>query len=481
MREALSLRYVVRSVARQVRLRRAEYYGLRGACFGALAALAPLLLKEAIGPLGPTLALALIGLGIGAGALIGLCLPLPPYEAARLTDRTLGLQDRLATALEWGSRPARTPLVELLLADTAAQIKRLGEHRAVPRRWPKEAKLLPVPLVVAGVLALAPALPLPTGTLAGSPGTREESEAAPDRTGTLLAQERPRPEKKEAFKRVKPNPWDFSPRPGQTAETLPGDVSAIFKDTSLGTGRPDFASFLKKGDERIRMLGEVDRLPDLQRDFARSEYKVMFQKGRKLLSGGLNPSQISPDKLRELLQEMERLGRTEGNWSGEALEGMEALDMGQTDRALEAMQKALSKMRAMEQRGRRGKTLKGGPEGKRGAGTDRGWDGSEFDDLEFGEGLLPGTGPSRSPKGGPSERLPADPYDASVEGEPRPGQTEAFDTNLLGRGAKAPSRLGYLEVFPQYRTMMEEALAREEVPRDYRQQVKEYFRSLEER
>src|SRR2546430_6288708 len=56
--------------------------------------------------------------------------------------------------------------------------------------------------------------------------------------------------------------------------------------------------------------------------------------------------------------EMERLGRKGGNWSGDASEGMEALEGGQTDRALEAMQRALDKMRAMEESQRSGKGLR---------------------------------------------------------------------------------------------------------------------------
>ena len=56
-----------------------------------------------------------------------------------------------------------------------------------------------------------------------------------------------------------------------------------------------------------------------------------------------------------------------------------------------------------------------------------------------------------------------------------------MDTNLLGRGANTPSRLQYLGVVGQYRKMMEEAIAREQVPRDYQNQVKQYFQSLDEK
>ena len=51
----------------------------------------------------------------------------------------------------------------------------------------------------------------------------------------------------------------------------------------------------------------------------------------------------------------------------------------------------------------------------------------------------------------------------------------------MGKGAQNPSRLPSLSVVAQYRKMMEEALAKEAIPLDYRSQVKEYFQSLEER
>src|SRR5207302_3239207 len=118
--------------------------------------------------------------------------------------------------------------------------------------------------------------------------------------------------------------------------TVTAGNSSPLNDGAGANQRPDFNSFLKKGDERLKMLEQVDRLPDLQSDFTASQYKMVYRKSKSLLSG-LSPD-ISPRKLRELLDEMERLGRKGGNWSGDATEGMEALEGGQTDRALEAKQ-----------------------------------------------------------------------------------------------------------------------------------------------
>ncbi len=483
MPEPAPLKHLVRSVSRQLRRRRTEYYALRGAFFGALAGLFPLLLKGVLGTPAPFLAAALTCLGAGAGALTGLFLKLPAAEAARLVDRAFGLQDRVATAIEWSARSDRPPLVEALVADAGARVEGLATPGVVRRRWPREAKLLPIPVLLAFALALAPPVPLSRGVLPDLSGPSDEAEA-PVEAGKLLSEERPTGDKRSPLQRAELSERDPAVRPGGPTQNFSGDLSALFKDTLLGGYRPDFSSFLKKGDERIRMLEQADRLPDLQRDFTQSPSKIVFQK-MKALSGGLRPDQLSPEKLRDILEEMARMGRKGGNWGGDAWEGMEALEQGQTDRALEAMERALSKMRAMEERGRGGRTLRGGREDERRGSRGREHGGTGAGDLEQdfgeGEGSLPGKGRSPNPKGDASQRLRATPYDVGVEGESGAGRKGGFDTNLLGRGADLPSRLQYLGIYSQYRKMMEEALAREQVPRDYQGQVKEYFRALEER
>jgi hypothetical protein len=198
----------------------------------------------------------------------------------------------------------------------------------------------------------------------------------------------------------------------------------------------------------------------------------------------MRPNDISPKKLKELLEEMERLGRKGGNWNSEVNEGMDALEGGQSDKAMEAMQKALDKMRAQEEAQRSGKGLRGGRDNERGSGRERGrGEGGGAEDQDFGdaEGLLPGKGKSASPKGEASRRLQASPYDVGVEGESRRGRKDGYDTNMTGRGGQMGSRLQYLGVIGQYRKMMEDAITRESVPRDYHSQIKDYFQALDER
>jgi hypothetical protein len=475
---------LVRRVATQVRRRRMEHYGLRGAFWASLLAVLVLVFKAPLGDWALPTAAGIVLLGIVAGTLWGALKRTTTADAARLADRTWGLEDRVATAMDWVGRADRPPLVEALIADTLHRIERLEPRRAARRVVPRDGRLLPIPLAVAVVLALAPAIPVPSGSLPDfSAGSAEEP---PDtRAGSPLIDERARPASRDRLKPPSFEEREVATRAGGTSAAMSGDLSAIFKDTALSAQRPDFQSFLKKGDERLKLLEQADRLPDLQSDFTSSQYKMMFRKS-KSLSGGMRPDQISPQKLKELLEEMERLGRKGGaNWQGDAAEGMEALEGGEPDRALQAMQRALDKMRAQDEASRSGKNLRGGRESASAGGRDRrgGGEGGGPDEHDFGEGegLMPGRGRSGSPKGEATQRLRGNPYDVGVEGESRRGRKEGYDTNMTGRGGQMGSRMQYLGVVGQYRKMMEDAIARESIPRDFHSQIKDYFQALDER
>jgi hypothetical protein len=474
---------LVRRVAAQVRRRRAEHHAVRGAFWASLPAVVVIALKGAIGPWAIATAIGLVLGGAVVGAFWGLLRRTRTADVARLADRAFGLEDRVATALEWADRPDRTPLVEALVADATARVASLTPRTIVRRILPRETRFLPVPVLAVVALALAPAVPLPSGRLPDfTPGADEEEKET--RAGTAELEQRTQRETRERLRPPSFEEREFAARSGASAASTAGDLSAVFKDTSLSSQRPDFNSFLKKGDDRLKLLEQVDRLPDLASDFTTSQYKMVFKKS-KALSSGMRPNDISPKKLKELLEEMERLGRKGGNWSGEVGEGMEALEGGNNDKALEAMQKALDKMRAQEEAQRSGKGLRGGRDNARdGSGRERGrGEGGGAEDQDFGdaEGLMPGKGKSSSPKGEASRRLQASPYDVGVEGESRRGRKDGYDTNMTGRGGQMGSRLQYLGVIGQYRKMMEDAITRESVPRDYHDQIKDYFQALDER
>jgi hypothetical protein len=485
MEHTAALQVAVNKLTRLIRQRRAVFYGLRGLAWGLALAVFPVLLRSLIGPWALPAAGAIAGAGLVGGLLYGLLLRVPAADAARLADRAFGLEDRLATALELAGGRDRGPLAGSAIRDAAQRIAALELRGAVRWRWPREVRFLPVPVLALAVLPYLPPLPIPE-ELVPPLTPAEEKEKKEEKAGAPEVTERPVAKKTERAERVQVQDRDYQQRPNPAPEQARGDLAAVFKDTSVAQKRPDFSSFLKQGDERLRMLERTDTLPDLQRDFTQTPYKVMFRKSREL-TGGKDGTKLSKERMRQLLDEMNRMGRRpgaggEGDYGQDLMESSQALEEGQMNRALDAMERALGKMRAMEERERGGKGLEGGREqGGRNREGARGRGGEGEQDFGEGEGSLPGKGTNPGWRGDPSQRLGQQPIDMGVEGQYRKGRKEAYDTNMIGRGAQNPSRLPYMRVYSQYRKMMEDALAKENIPLDYRTQVKDYFQSLEDR
>jgi hypothetical protein len=489
MAHGAALSLTITRLTRLIRQRRALFYGVRGLAWGLCLAVLPVALRAMVGPWALPVAGGVAVGGVLVGVLYGMLLRVPPTDALGLADRTFDLKDRLATAHDLLARPDRGALADAAIADAETHAAQITLGRAVAWRWPRELKLLPAPVLALAVLPYLPPIPIPDVSMPSfTPATEEEKK--PEAAGSQQAIERPTQKKAEKVERVEMQDRDYQTRPNpESREHTTGDLAAAFKDTNVATKRPDFSSFLKQGDDRIRLLERVDSLPDLQRDFTQSQYKVMFRKSRSLLSG-MDPRQMTPEKLRQLLEEMNRMGRRpgsgsggEGDWGQEMMEGAEALDRGQMDKAMEAMERALQKMRAQDERDRGGKGLQGGKD--RGRGRDErggaGRPGEDEPDFGEGQGSLPGKGTNPGWKGDPTARMGQNPFDIGVEGQMRKGRRESYDTNMLGKGAHNPSRLPSMSVVTQYRKMMEEALAKEAIPLDYRSQVRDYFQALEER
>jgi hypothetical protein len=489
MAHGAGLGLTITRLTRLIRQRRALYYGVRGLVWGLCLAIIAVALRAMIGPWALPLAGALGAGGALLGILYGVLLKVPPVDALGLADRAFDLKDRLATAHDLLGRADRGALADAAIADAETHAAQVTLGRAVPWRWPREVKILPAPVLALAVLPYLPPIPVPDVSMPSFTPAAEE-EKKPEAAGPQQALERPAPKKTEKVERVEMQDRDYQTRPNpESREHTKGDLAAAFKDTNVATKRPDFSSFLKQGDDRIRLLERVDSLPDLQRDFTQSQYKVMFRKSRSLLSG-MDPRQMTPEKLRQLLEEMNRMGRRpgsgsggEGDWGQEMMEGAEALDRGQMDKAMEAMERALQKMRAQDERDRGGKGLQGGKDRGRGRDGERGTGRPGEDEPDFGDGQgsLPGKGTNPGWKGDPTQRLGQNPFDIGVEGQMRKGRRESYDTNMLGKGAQNPSRLPSMSVVTQYRKMMEEALAKEAIPLDYRSQVRDYFQALEDR
>ena len=164
--------------------------------------------------------------------------------------------------------------------------------------WPREGQLLAVPIPGVPAPHGHAADPAPVGTPARLPAAR--ARRAAERASSSMLEETSRPLAKDqteaarlrgARLRSSARAAAAPPRPARPLGDLQGHLAARSQ-------RPDFNSFMKKGDERLPGCSEqVDRLPDLQSDFTNNQYKMVFRKS-KALTGGLRPDQISPQKLR---------------------------------------------------------------------------------------------------------------------------------------------------------------------------------------
>ncbi|HYL80084.1 MAG TPA: hypothetical protein VEU07_04675, partial [Candidatus Acidoferrum sp.] len=155
---------------------------------------------------------------------------------------------------------------------------------------------------------------------------------------------------------------------------------------------------------------------------------------------------------------------------------------GSPDKMLSALSRALDRLRDKGGDSQaKGKGLKESSSGRDGKQSGQGE--GESDGREDGSaaGSLPGTERSLQTRGDSTPRISTQKQDSMLEGDLREGQTEAYNTNLSGGGAQNPSRLPFMDVFSQYKKSMEETLTKEPIPFNYREQVKQYFQSLEAR
>ena len=91
------------------------------------------------------------------------------------------------------------------------------------------------------------------------------------------------------------------------------------------------------------------------------------------------------------------------------------------------------------------------------------------------------SGPQKStPSSGMAcARLRSTPYDAGIEGQRR-GRMPAVENGQTTRPQGIASQLQVMGDMIQYRRAMEDAITREQVPRDYHDQIRDYFKSLQQ-
>src|SRR2546428_12374437 len=127
MVESPRIEGLLRRIRREIRRRRAEYYGLRGAFWAAVAGVVVLLAKHVVGSAAPWAAAGLVALGAAAGVAYGAARRVQRRDVARGADRAFGLDDRVATTLEGAERADRPRLGDALVAPTHA---RAGDPQA---------------------------------------------------------------------------------------------------------------------------------------------------------------------------------------------------------------------------------------------------------------------------------------------------------------------------------------------------------------
>ena len=481
------IRTTLTALSRRLRLVRALAAGTRFLAVGLALAVVPLVLKGLF-PRAAGLVAAAIALGCGlAGALYGLLARLPTSHAARLADRRLTLKERLTSAQEHLGPAPEHPgpaedVVRAQLAETAARVRGLRPAAAFPFAIPTQGRWLAPVAALAVTLALLPPLPLklPAAGTEPSPqeATTEEEEPREKPAEQKLA---PTGLPTEIFKKVEERDVQRGPL---SAHEQPGDINAIFRDTPMSQQRSDFRSFIKQADERLKMMARPESLPDLSRDVTQSPYQMMIRRMQDQVQAGKLQG-LSWDQIERLLSEMGQSGQRMGGGGlpDDLLEELQGQG-GSPDKMLEALSRTLNRLRDRDQasQGKGGKGLREAPSRQADGSQGKDGQGGDKDGQDPGTGgSLPGTEPSLQTRGEATARIGGEKQDSMLEGDLREGRMESYDTNLTGQGADSPSRLPYMEVFSQYRKMMEEALAKEPIPFSYREQVKEYFRTLESR
>src|SRR2546425_10519435 len=110
MEQRIGVEDLLRRIRREIRQRRAEFYGLRGAFWGGLAGLLVLLVKQGVGGTAPWVAGSLVLVGALAGIVYRAARRVGQLDTAPVADRAFALDDRVAMTLERGDRPDPPPL-----------------------------------------------------------------------------------------------------------------------------------------------------------------------------------------------------------------------------------------------------------------------------------------------------------------------------------------------------------------------------------
>ncbi|MFQ5839172.1 MAG: hypothetical protein ACE5HK_00445 [Candidatus Methylomirabilales bacterium] len=474
MAEGMALLRRLKPGTRRVRLLRGFYYGIRGAGVGLVVSLILLMFQEAI-PFGRWWLLLPIPVVGFAGFVGGLLRPLRPLEVARLVEEHGGFEQRLSTALEVIHGGEESAFGGALLRETTSCLEHRMRPPTIPVTLPREGLyLLPVGLAVVALLVLPSGLPRLIET---NDRVQEEARAT---TASETLGETVTPPAGDSPRAEPPRVQDRHLSRGLTPPSkVPGEIAALFKDAPLGQSRPDFSLFLREGDERLKFLGRMGAIPELKTGNLRSPYQIAMAQLEAMRARG-DARSLSGDQVRRLLMDMKagkpgrgQLGSAQGTFGEEDLGNLEG------EAGLQALQDALDELRESEEAGLFDSQVPPG----RGSGTREGQGPSGGDDAMTEEGgsresmgSFAGRGRGSDPEGEQAQRIPTAPWDSGLKGRRgKRGQSEAYNTNMVGPGSQGKGQLPQIQLLTEYRQMVETALTKEAVPPAYREQVKRYF------
>lgn len=181
MRHEAILRGKLDELRWRVRLLVTQRWVFRGLCGASLACLALVVASKFHWlPAPPEWLIGLLLSGAVGGAIVGLTRRVTRMDAAQLADRRLDLRERLSSGLDFLARGESDPMVIAQVADAAARSAELRAATVFPHRFPREARLFLV-----GVIVLLAAIYVPELALFQTPQKRAE-RAALGREGTKL-------------------------------------------------------------------------------------------------------------------------------------------------------------------------------------------------------------------------------------------------------------------------------------------------------
>ena len=304
---------LVADVARQIRLRRAEFYGLRGLFWGAVAAVLPLVLKESLGVWSYVGRGAVPARGRGRGRGYGFLLKLPRRRggaARRSRLRASGSDEhRARVGRSRGSHPdrgrARRRRGRPRRSARARGASSRAGCRARPSSFPSPSCWASCSRRPRRFRCRRPACPT-----SRSPATRTRRSSR-SAAGRLQQSEREQATRRDPVQRAEVQERTLTPAHGRRRAEPARRPRRRLQGHLAGRPRARFQLLPQEGRRPAADAGaDGPAAGSPERLHAEPGPGLVFQKA-KALRGGLDPNKkVSPEKLRELL----RSARPAGAW-----------------------------------------------------------------------------------------------------------------------------------------------------------------------